>query len=229
MIKQVAIFIGPPGSGKDTQADFLEEEYGFAPVPTSKIIRDKIAANPTDPIMIRERELFDSGKLNTQELVTQWVAEFIESLAAEGKSIVFSGSPRRPLEAQMQVKSLTKLYGLEYVTVFHLQLTKEESLARIAGRRFCTANKHPVPSTPEFANVTVCPKDGSPLERRALDAPDKQETRFHEYHTLTEPALEILREAGMRIVPIDSSREILAVHAAVVGVLEREKFPVPKE
>lgn len=227
--KQVIIFIGPPGSGKDTQANLLVEEFGMVQMPSSQIIRKAFADNPNDPEVQHERMLFDTGKLNSPEFVARVMIAFVREQAAQGKSLIFSGSPRTVREAEVEIQELAHLYGLEHITLFHMQLPEDEARRRIASRRFCRANAHPFPGTPEFAHLTTCPKDGSELYIRPLDDASLQDVRFAEYHMRTEPCLEVIRNTGVAFHEIDGSKTIQGIHQEIIGVLERQREPIPKE
>ncbi len=226
---KVIIFIGPPGSGKDTQANLLVEEFGMVQMPSSKLLREKFAADPDDPQIVRERELFDTGKLNSPEFTAQVMLDFVHACAAQGKGIIFSGSPRTVSEAKAEIPVLNELYGAQHVTVLYLNLEREESKRRIASRRFCRANSHPIPGTPEFSHLKVCPKDGSELYVRPLDNAALLDMRFQEYRRLTEPCLQVLKDAGLPIYEVDGSKTIQGIHQEIIGILERHREPVPKE
>lgn len=223
MSKQVNVFIGPPGSGKDTQAVWISEEYGAIQVASSALIRQELAENPTDPVVVKEQERYDAGLLNSPEWVTELIIKFVRQHAAQGDGLTFSGSPRTPYEAEMEFPELLALYGERNVRVFHMPLTDEQALGRIAKRLLCKQNKHPY-STDE--GLMVCPKDGSPLERRALDAPELQQTRLNEYHTQTEPCLAIATRLGVAIFEIDAMKSPEAIHYDIVGIVERHRMPV---
>lgn len=227
--KKVVIFIGPPGSGKDTQANLLVEEFGMVQMLSSNIIRAKFAANPDDPVIVSEKKLFDTGKLNSPSLVAKWMIEFVREQAQQGKSILFSGSPRTIDEAEAETPELARLYGLEHITVIHLVLDESEAKHRIASRRFCRASNHPVPGTPEFAHVKVCPIDGSELYVRPLDNAALLDTRFEEYHVRTEPCLKVFKDAGLSIYEVDGTKTIQGIHQEIIGILERQRMPVPTE
>lgn len=226
MSNQVISLIGPPGSGKDTQAIRLAEEYEIVQVPTSKLINIEFAENPDDPVVIREKERYAQGYLTQPAFVGKIVVKFIREMAAKGVGVVMSGSPRTPEEAEVEFSELLGLYGEHNVRVIHVQLDEAEARRRIAGRRFCQANKHPIPVSPEFDSLTVCPKDGSPLERRALDDADKQDTRFEEYRTLTVPCLAIAEKHGIAVFAVDGSKSIEAIHHDIVEIVERHRMPV---
>src|SRR3989338_8248277 len=86
--KWVVILIGPPGSGKGTQAEMLAEKFGLFHLESSKVIA-------------HEREAWKSGQLTNPELVRAWMLEEIRSLYRKGMGIVLSGSPRTMFEAEI--------------------------------------------------------------------------------------------------------------------------------
>jgi adenylate kinase len=226
MSNQVISLIGPPGSGKDTQAMRLCEEYEIVQVPSSQLILQYFAKHADDPVVQREKEGFDRGDLTDATLIGRLVMEFIRPLAAKGIGALLSGSPRRTPEAELEFVELPKLYGDRNVRVIHLELDEAEARRRIANRRLCRANNHPIPGTPEFAHLTVCPKDGSELYRRALDDADKQDRRFQEYYEKTVPCLAIAEKHGVAVFTVDGSKPIEAIHADIVGIVERHRSPV---
>lgn len=229
MSNQVIICIGIPGTGKDTQAIRLTEEYGISQVPSSKLLLAKFAANPDDPVIKQEKHLFDTGALNSGPFVAEVIMEFVRPLAQQGTGLIFSGSPRTIHEAQVEYPELLQLYGDRNVRVIHFVLSEQEARARIAKRRFCKAHKHPIPGGPDFDGLTACPKDGSPLERRPLDDAHLQDKRFAEYHELTEPCLEEAQRFGLAVFPVDASKSIEAIHHDIVAIVERHRMPAPAE
>jgi adenylate kinase len=223
MSNQVNILIGPPGAGKDTQAIWLAEEYETVQVPSSQIIRNKFKENPNDPIIQREKEIFDKGLLNTPELVAGWIMEFVRPYAAQGTGLTFSGSPRTPHEAEVEFPELVRLYGERNVRVIHILLSEDVARARIADRVLCEAHKHPFSAS---SGLVVCPKDGSQLKRRNLDDETLQDTRFKEYRELTEPCVDIARQCGVAVFEVDGLKSREAIHHDIVELVERHRMPV---
>ena len=76
--KSVIILIGPPGSGKGTQAELLAEKFGLFHLESSKVIEEKLKnIDPDDWILQREQHLWESGQLNTPETALKWIQEKI--------------------------------------------------------------------------------------------------------------------------------------------------------
>ena len=219
---QVVIFIAPPGAGKGTQSDILAEKMGFLHLETAKIIEEKFAkASPDDVEIQKEKENFLTGKLVTPEKVTAWVIEKIRELATAGTSIVFSGSFRTLYEAEEETKVVEELYGRDSIKIFYITLSEEESVHRNSARRICQANRHPIPNTPEFQNITTCPHDGSPLIKRELDTPNVIRKRYQEYINRTAPVLEYFRTNGYPIIEINGERGIEDVHHDIAQNFQR--------
>ncbi|MBI2062367.1 MAG: nucleoside monophosphate kinase [Candidatus Yanofskybacteria bacterium] len=207
--KLAIILIGPIGSGKGTQAEFLAEKFGLYNFETSKIIEEKIKnADATDEIMMREKNKWATGQLNTPELVKRWVLEKIGELHKEGSGIVFSGSPRTLEEAEAELPVLENLFGRKGVKVIHIQLGESESIKRNSHRRICKANRHPIPNFPQFQNITTCPRDGSELVTRVLDDPEVIKVRYQEYLNRTEPILDFLKKREYNIIEINGEQSI---------------------
>ncbi len=208
-MKQVVIFIAPPGAGKGTQSDTLAQKMGFLHLETAKIIEEKFAkASPDDPEIQKEKENFMTGKLVTPEKVTAWVIEKIRELAAHGTSIVFSGSFRTIYEAEQEIVVAEELYGRDHIKIFYITLSEEESVRRNSSRRICEANRHPIPNLPEFQNLTACPQDGSALIKRGLDTPDVIRKRYQEYMNRTTPVLDFFKKCGYAVIQIDGEQGI---------------------
>lgn len=207
--KWTVILIGPPGSGKGTQADLLAEKFGLFHLESSQVIENKFKnANSNDKILAREKEIWKAGELTNPELVREWMLEEIKSLYNKGIGIVLSGSPRTMFEAEGELPVFEELYGKDNIKPVHLNLSKEESIKRNSSRRICEANRHTIPDFPIFKDVKTCPKDGSPLLKRELDTPGTIAVRYEVYLRRTQPILSFLQERGYHLIEIEGEQEI---------------------
>mgnify|MGYP001589188611 FL=1 len=222
--KSVVILIGPPGSGKGTQAEFLSEKFNLFHLETSKLGEAKINAPELvkkDPETAEAKRQYDMGQLFPPPWTTKMVAEKIVELSGKNIGIVFSGSPRTLYEAENELPVLEKSYGKENIKVINISLSEEESVKRNTFRRICKANRHPIPNFPEFEDVKICPKDGSELiTRTVLDAiPEKIRFRYQVYKERTEPVLAFLREKDYNIIEINGEQSIENVQKDILDKL----------
>lgn len=219
-----AVFlIGPPGSGKGTQADLLAEKFGLVHIQTSKLGEEKIN-NPelvkNDPEVAEVKRLYEKGELFPPLWTVKIVLEKAQELADQGKSIVFSGSPRTIYEIEQELPYFENLYGKENIRIINLKIDEDESINRNSHRRICKANGHPIPNFEQFKNIKVCPHDGSEIITRSLDTPDTIKTRNEVYKRRTEPVLDFLKKKGYKIIEINGTQPIQKVFADMLDNLK---------
>ena len=210
--RKLAIFlIGPPGSGKGTQADLLAQRFGLVHVQTSKLGEEKINNQElvkNDPELAEVKRLYDKGELFPPPWTVKIVLEKAQELAGQGKGIIFSGSPRTIYEAEQEMPYFENLYGKENIKVVNIKIDEEESVFRNSNRRVCKASGHPIPNFDQFKNMLVCPQDGSEIITRGLDTPETIKTRNEVYHRRTEPILAFLKEKGYNMIDINGEQPI---------------------
>lgn len=222
--KWAVFLIGPPGSGKGTQADLLAERFGLVHIQTSKLGEAKI--NDTelvkrDPEVAEVKKLYDKGELFPPPWTVKIVMEKAKELADEGKGIVFSGSPRTIYEAENEIPYFENLYGKENIKIVNLKIDETESLNRNIHRRICKVNGHPIPNFEQFKDMKLCPHDGSEIVTRSLDTPETIKTRNEVYHRRTEPILDFLKKKGYKIINIRGTQSIQEVFEEILEKISK--------
>jgi len=210
-MKKAVIIYGAPGAGKGTQADLLSKKMGFYHFDTGKYIEQTIndPDNSKNKKFQKEKEIFDSGKLNTPSWVLKDVViKNTKKFAKAGIRIVFSGSPRTIFEAfgddknKGLIEILEKLYGRENLGILYIDIKPESSIFRNSNRLVCSVCATPV-LFQEGSGTAVCPICGAPLKKRIFDNPEKLKVRLEEYKNRTYPILEELQKRGYKIDTID--------------------------
>jgi|SRR3989338_3925092 len=221
--KKWAVFlIGPPGSGKGTQADLLAERFGLVHVQTSKLGEAKINDEELvkrDLEVAEVKRLYDKGELFPPPWTVKIVFEKAKELSDKGVGIVFSGSPRTIYEAEQELPYFENLYGREKIRVINLKIDEDESVNRNSNRRVCKANGHPIPNFEQFKNIQICPHDGSEIITRSLDSPDTIKTRNEVYHRRTELILDFLEKKGHKVIEVNGVQPIQKVFEDILNNL----------
>lgn len=206
---KVVFLIGPPGSGKGTQAELLAKELGFEHFEISKVIENKFKeADPNDKEIVHQKEHWISGELVHQELVAKWFLEKVSELKNQVQGFVFSGSARAVDQAEKELNFLSKIYGKENIVAVEIKLSEGESVKRNSARRICKENRHPIPNFPEYADIKVCPEDGSEIITRELDKPEIIKERYQVYLRDTAPVIDYFKENGYKLKEINGEQPI---------------------
>ena len=121
--------LGPPGSGKGTQAMRLRDELGFAPLSTGDLLREARAAGTE--LGRRAAEYMDRGDLVPDELIVAVVRDAIGGL--DGRPILLDGFPRTVAQADALASALPA-HGRELTVAVHIDLPDDLVVERISGR-----------------------------------------------------------------------------------------------
>ena len=121
--------LGPPGSGKGTQAARLRDRCGFATLATGDLLREARTAG-TD-LGRRASAYMDRGDLVPDELIVAVMRDAIARL--DGKPILLDGFPRTVAQADALASALPA-YGRELTAAVHIDLPDDLVVERISGR-----------------------------------------------------------------------------------------------
>lgn len=224
------ILLGPPGSGKATQAELLAERLGFYHFETSEVIEKNFAtAKKGDFIKIGgkkyfisdEKKLRKSGKWMSPPLIAFWVKNEIRAISKRGKGIILSGSPKTLYEAKEITPLFKKLYGISNVILVLLKQRLEVSIWRNSHRRICELMRHSILYTKETAKLKFCPLDGSKLIRREDSRPGVIKSKFNEYRERTLPVIDYLKKQGVKIKEINGEQSVANVFKDILKALKR--------
>lgn len=227
--KKAIIIFGPPGAGKGTQANLLIEEFEFYHLETSKLL-EKAFKNPPKKGFTKignqkyyfrdEKKLWDTGELNSVFFVLFLIIKQVEKVFKEGKNIIFTGSPRRVIEAEKLMPVLKKLYSKSNIKIFHLDLSAKQSVWRNSHRRICKLMRHPILYNKETIKLTKCPLDGSELIKRALDKPEIIKKRYKVYEEQTLPLIDYFKKQGFKVQRINGEQPVANVFKDILKKLE---------
>jgi adenylate kinase len=181
------VLLGPPGSGKGTQGERLQEDLRLPYYATGDILR--AAVREETKLGRTAKEYMDRGDLVPDEVIVDTIAERIDSEeAADG--FILDGFPRTLPQAEALDRKLEEL-GRGVSAVLLIDVSDEEVMRRLGGRRTCVENGHVfhIEFNPP-RQEGVCDLDGSDLIVRDDDKPEVIRKRLQTYHEKTEPLVE---------------------------------------
>ena len=183
------IMLGAPGAGKGTQAAILNQKLGIPTISTGNILR--AAVKDGTPIGLKAKEYMDHGHLVPDEVIIGIINERLQAEDCK-KGYILDGVPRTIAQAEALDKA-----GIVFDAVINLEISDEEILQRMSGRRVCEkcgASYHVVAIPPKVEGV--CDACGGTLVQRADDAPKTVASRLEVYHRETEPLKEYNAKKG---------------------------------
>lgn len=217
------IIIGPPGSGKGTQAELLAKKFGLIHLDTGAYF-EQVIYNPqfkNNKEIKQERKLFEIGKFLTPSWVLKIVGEKIKKLAKAKMGVVLSGSPRTLYEAVGDqnhpgiIGILEINYGKKNIFVFELKVPPIVSIKRNSGRLLCSVCGTPILNQA----LSSCPFCGGKLRKRVLDKPEIIKIRLKEYESRTKPIIKEFKKRNYKIVAIDGTPLPYKIYQKIKGFL----------
>jgi adenylate kinase len=209
------VLLGPPGSGKGTQGERLNDELRLPYYATGDILRG--AVRDETELGKSAKEYMDRGDLVPDEVIVGVIAERIDSEEARD-GFILDGFPRTTPQAEALDARLVEL-GRGVTAVLLIDVSDEEVVRRLGGRRTCEAEGHVYHvefNPPEVDGV--CDVDGSPLIVRDDDKPDVIRRRLATYHEKTEPLVAYYEGRGV-LRRVDGERAPDAVTEELRGIL----------
>jgi adenylate kinase len=181
------VLIGPPGSGKGTQAVRIAERLTIPHISTGDILRAAVKAGT--PLGQQVSAIMASGGLVGDDLITDLVRERLGAADA-ARGFVLDGFPR----TRQQADALDGMRPPESFVVILIDVPDEAIVRRLSSRRVCDncAITQSVSADSE-AEREGCPYCGGNLVVRADDNPDTVRRRLSTYAELAAPLVDFYR------------------------------------
>ena len=202
------ILLGPPGTGKNTQAERLREDFDLAYIATGDMLR-KAVKEGTD-LGLKAKEYMDNGDLVPDEVIIGVILECVESESAQD-GFLLDGFPRSVGQAEALEEALAGL-DRKLTAVLCIQASDDEVVRRLSGRRICVKAEHVynVYSDPP-KHDEVCDQDGSRLVQRDDDREETVRKRLAVFHRQTEPLVDYYEQRDL-LRRFDGTRSPTEVH-----------------
>ncbi|WMY94939.1 MAG: adenylate kinase [Arsenophonus sp.] len=209
------ILFGAPGSGKGTQAQFIEKKYGIPKISTGDILRHEIKLNKT--LGIKIRQCINHGKLVTNEVVIALIKKRIMQNDCKN-GFLLDGFPRTISQAE-SIKNI----GISIKYVIELYVSDDIIIERISGRRLHKSSgriyhiKFNPPKINNKDDIT-----GDDLIIREDDKENIIRKRLIEYHKFTKPVIKYYQQEAINgktnFIKLNGSADIFEVNKKLVNI-----------
>lgn len=182
------ILIAPPGAGKGTQANMLEEKLNMLHISIGDLLRNEVNKKTELGKSLEVR--MQTGKLVDDEIIFEVLKTYLKNVDLS-HGIIFDGFPRNINQAIM-LDSL----DIKIDSAIYLDVPKSVLESRILGRQTCPKcntgyNSNFTNMKPKIENI--CDKCGSELTVRHDDTKEVFEKRYETYINETQPVLEFYK------------------------------------
>jgi adenylate kinase len=197
------VLLGPPGSGKGTQGERLQEDFRLPYYATGDILR--AAVREGTELGSEAKGYMDGGDLVPDEVMVDLIAERV-SRGEASDGFILDGFPRTTAQAEALDSKMSAL-GRSITVAILIDVSDDEVIRRLSGRRTCVKEGHifHVEFDPP-KNDDVCDICGARLEIRDDDKPEVIRKRLDTYHEKTESVVSYYEERGI-LRRVDGSRE----------------------
>ncbi len=215
MAARHVIIIGPPGSGKGTQAMRIADQLELRHLSTGDLLREGVAAGTE--LGKKAEEYMKAGLLVPDEIMLGLIREQFEAL--EGGGWILDGYPRTLPQAEALAELLDEK-GLAIDMVLLIDVESEEIVGRLTSRRVCGDCKavYNLSMLPD-GDDSVCEKCGGKLVTRPDDREETVKRRLKVYEEQTAPVLEFYRKSP-GVTEIAGAGDIEEITAEIVRAIK---------
>jgi adenylate kinase len=215
------IFIGPPGSGKGTQAKLLSQRLGLVHFAMGDILRDAVRLNT--PEGKQASAYMAQGQLVPDDIVNHIV---FSRFAGQDRPtrFVMDGYPRNITQAQAFDRMMQR-HGLDLSAVMFLAVDDQEIVSRISARwncpnSACQATYNTLSKPPK--KDLVCDECGTPLVQREDDKAETVRQRLAIFHRLTDDLIAHYRKQEL-VIDVPGVGGIETIYQSILAALQQRQ------
>lgn len=213
------LFFGPPGSGKGTEIQKLQEKGKYIKLSTGDMLRSEVSSN--SDLGKKLKKIMDSGGLVSDSLVIKLIEK---QLKKNKKGIIFDGFPRTIKQAK-ELTKLLKKYKIKLHAIIILDTPDDLIIKRITGRYICVncgATYNKFYNKPKKDGICdVC--KGKEFKKRSDDKKSIIMKRLKEYHKESKVLIDYFEKLGISHIVDSSHGEAKKTHNNVLKILRKLK------
>lgn len=219
MTPKIIIILGNSGSGKGTQAKFLQKKFFLDYVGSGDIVRAR--QNINDFTGRKLRETVNRGNYAPTAIIFKLWVDRWEGIKnkPDFRGFIVDGSPRKILEAELIDQTLEWFEWGKYLQVILADVSRDECFNRLTHRKICGNCKRHIPYIDEFKDLETCDKCNGKLITRADDTPEAINSRLDLFEKEVGLVIEYYEKSN-RLVRINGEQSIEDVHKDILKALQ---------
>ncbi len=220
-MKKILIFIGPPGSGKGTQAKLLANKFQYKHISTGDLFRALATDSNASEKEKQALEDMKSGRLVSDWLVYNLAFREIQKNLVAGVGVVLDGAIRNLEQSQEFQKFFMENNWENEVQVIEVSLSDEDAFNRLTKRRICAKCGEIIPYLPATKDLLVCPKCSGELVFRQDDNEEIIKKRIEDQgNTSLYPILDYYKNLNI-LESIDGNQTIEFVEKQIENIVKK--------
>ncbi len=221
MDPQIFTFLGRAGCGKGTQAKLLRDKFGLFYIGSGELLRNRVKQD--DFTGRKTEQVMEKGELVPTSLIFMLWINQLEQLKQKQdenfRGIIFDGSPRKLVEAQMLEEALTWYEWNKNFKAILIELSREEAFDRLTKRRQCRQCGQLIPYLGHYKDLLKCDKCGGELMVRQDDMSEAINQRLDLFDQEVVPVIEYYEKKGV-LMKINGEQAIDGVHQEILNKIK---------
>jgi len=216
----ILVILGPPGSGKGTQTNFLLKKFKLDYIGSGELLRTR--KQKKDYTGKKIAQTIDNGKrVATPVIFRLWMGRLEGLKNKKGfNGFVIDGSPRTKFEAEMLEMALEWYEWDKHKKAIFIDLSEKEAIKRLIARKMCKKCKVVIPCVGKFKHLEKCEKCGGKLVAREDDTKNGIKERLRWYKEEVRPAINYFRKRG-ELTKVNGDQSIEDVEKDIMKVLKK--------
>lgn len=223
MLKDIVIFLGPPGSGKGSLSQLCVKRLGWVQLSTGNLCREHIAHQTEIGKQIDFA--IKSGKLITDSLIIQMVQDWMLTHSEDVSVVILDGFPRTVAQAEVLQKLLAESSSKSNLSIINLVLDQEKIIERLANRRICENNK--CQAVYSLSNQSrhmpkrhmICDECSSNLMRRTDDEEESIRQRLKLHYENERMLMDFYQKNNQQVIACDVAQSLESVYQQLLSIM----------
>lgn len=204
------IFLGPPGTGKGTQAERVSKELNIAHISTGEMFRQ--LADEGNPLGVEAKEKYwGKGNLVPDDITIKLVKERLSKDDCK-KGFILDGFPR----TVPQAKALDDIVDVDHV--IDIESSEEIIIKRLTSRRQCMDCKKIYGIDVPPKKEGICDECGGQLYQRDDDREEVIRERLNVYEKQTKPLIKYYEAQGI-LKTVDGEQPVQKIKEDIIGLV----------